>query len=254
VTGLPWRPVLVMLVCLAAMAGSTPALHAQGSVFDGIGGELRWKGDTIWRDRDTTSTRTIYRGDTVTRTMFLNGRLRVEQRYVVRGDVGSLLSIRDSAGRTTSSAALAERSVPFSTMVGERSMIEGALRQREMSAQMAGRGLSMERPEAARAPGTRERYQWTPNTVIEQIGDTVRYIRGCSAAPPVDTTVYLLFASDSARRLAPSPRTFDRHMARAVRADMDMVVLRTRVASRAPDMTGVPGPSHWPCDGRASGR
>lgn len=238
---------------IAALAGAAPSLGAQGSVADGIGGELRWKGDTIWRDRDTTGTRVVYRGDTVTRTTYLNGRLRGEQRYLLRGDVGTLIYTRDSTGRMTTSGPLVERVLPLTLMTSERTMIEGALRQREMAEQMSSRGMpSM--PEAPRSTTTRERYQWTPHTVIEQLGDTLRYIRGCSAAPPVDTTVYVLFASDSVRRLTPNARTFDRHLARAIRADMNSVVLRSRVAARAPDMSGVPGPSRRPCDGGGAGR
>jgi hypothetical protein len=92
-------------------------------------------------------------------------------------------------------------------------------------------------------------YPQSANTNIVQHGDTVAYVVGCAEAGPVKTTVYLLFAGDSLRRLSPDPRTFGPRMVSAVRADMSGVLLRQRVR-RDPASPNLPGPRRWPCDKR----
>lgn len=178
-----------------------------------IGGEVRYRGDTIWRERDTTMTRTVFRGDTLERTTL----------------------------------PTSMRPTPTSIALSERMFLEQALRSQAMDERMAS-SFSYQRPDAPSLPATTQSYAFSANRVIELHVDTVRYINGCAAAPPVDTTIYLLFGDDSLLRVSPAPRTFGRMMPAAVRADIRNVLTRRSLAASAPDFSALPGPSKWPCD------
>lgn len=221
-------------------------VSAQVVVTTVAGNELRYRGDTVWRYRDTTITRVVLRGDTAIRTTFVHGVLKSTLVYVQRGDMAMLVEMRDSTGNVRSGGSDG-RLTPSMIMSVEAGMVEQGLRTQEMMSRM---------PEM---PGTDgpvrsealARFAFSANTNIEQFKDTVRYIRGCAAAPPVDTTIYLLYGTDSLRRLAPSPRTFDRHMVAAVRGDIGTVMLRSRMSQMtAPASPPIPALRKWPCDKR----
>jgi hypothetical protein len=210
--------------------------------------ELRYHGDTIWRTRDTTMTRLILRGDTAVRTMYVNGKLVSSLTYVQRGDEAQLVASSGADGLPRGSIESGNR-VPMMVVLGERQMLEQALRTEQMQARlpaMARPGMS---PDAS--PASPREYFISANTRIVQHRDTVRYVRGCSAVPPIDTTLYVLFGSDSVQRRSPVPRTFDRHMVSAIRADMSTAMTREQLAARS-EQGGVrvPSLSKWPCDGR----
>lgn len=223
------------------------ALAAQTTILGATGIELRYHGDTIWRMRDTTMTRLILRGDTARRTMFVSGRFRMEQTYVQVGDSAIIVSSKDSTGKERPPIPGTARAVPVSIVSSEAAMVENSLRQSAMQARMP-ISSSWDAPLSS---DTERTYLFGANTRIVQFKDTVRYIRGCTAAPPIDTTAYVLFATDSVKRVSPNPRMFDRHMARAVQGDMSSANLRQRVAQSA-EIPSAPIPAlrKWPCDQR----
>src|SRR5262245_61078464 len=76
----------VMLFAITATAFNTSQLAAQTTVPGGRGLEMRYHGDTIWRIRDTTVTRSVFRGDTLRRVFYSNGVLQYTNTYVQKGD------------------------------------------------------------------------------------------------------------------------------------------------------------------------
>jgi hypothetical protein len=240
---------LRFLVTFAVLTlGVSPAaLDAQTVVQGGIGTELRFLGDTIWRLRDTTMTAVVFRADTITRLNFIHGKPTGTTRYLLRGDVSIMIDDKDGAGKPRNQSFWG-RVGPELVVGGERTMIEQVYRNKEMVERATAMGMPSN--DAPNSPPDKRYYPFSANLNIEQHLDTVRYIRGCAAAPPIDTTVYLMFASDSVRRLSPAPRTFDRIMVAAVRSDMSRVVLSQRVTPRGFVVPGLPGPVKWPCDKR----
>ncbi|MEP6835630.1 MAG: hypothetical protein ABJB74_19745 [Gemmatimonas sp.] len=248
---------------------ATTAGHSQAAVVIPASGgiQYRYHGDTVWRERDTTVTRSLYRQDTLYRSTFSFGRTTSSDIYVALGDSVALIESRDASGKIVTSSRSRFSGVTY--FDSDRFGIEGAIRNaaqevrsREGDArinEMNERAIAAGRspmvppttPTVPLSPSTKVTYPFSANRTLEQHGDTVWNIVGCAARPPVETTVYLLFASDSVRRLSPSPRTFDAMMARAVRADIASVFLRQRVRpADNPAMRGVPNLNKWPCDRR----
>ena len=238
---------LIKVIAVLTVGIPTSSLYSQTVVQGGTGVELRYLGDTIWRLRDTTMTTVVFRADTVTRSYFVHGKLTGTARYVVKGDVTVMIDDKDGDGKPRNQSVWG-RPGPEILAGGERRMIESAVRSREMNERMS--RMSMPSNDAPASPVDKRSYASTANLNIEHQVDTVRYIRGCVAAPPVDTTMYVLFASDSVRRIKPAPRTFDRLMNAAIRADMTGANLSQLVSGRAAVVPGLPGPPKWPCDKR----
>jgi hypothetical protein len=72
--------------------------------------------------------------------------------------------------------------------------------------------------------------------MMTQHRDTVRYIRGCAAVGHADTTVFLLFARDSVKRLSTDPRMFGEAMVLSLVGHMRSALLQQSNASRSPDV------------------
>jgi len=239
----------IMLFAISATAFCASQVAAQTIVPVGRGTEMRYHGDTIWRIRDTTVTRSILHGDTLRRVFYTNGVLRYTNTYVQKGDNAILIEDLDSAGKAryqSDPSLRTPRTMPVSMMESDRMMLESAVRmwQSQSNARYAP-------PEAPLTTSEVRTYPMSANLVIVQFRDTVRYIRGCAAAPPVDTTTYVLFGLDSAHRVSPAPRKFDGYMAAAIRGDMSSNMLRTAVASQnAPPSPPLPALNKWPCDKR----
>lgn len=243
--------------------------HAQVILPNAISGiQYRYRGDTLWRERDTTLIQTVYKADTVFRSTFILGRKASSHVYLVVGDSSRILESRDAAGRFV---ATTTKNGPALVMLeADRAAIETAFRLTETQERMREADVRMQAmteravamgmnpppapagmPTVPVSPKTKQSYPLSANKLIEQLGDTVRYITGCAARPPVDTTVYLLFATDSVRRLSPAPRSFDQFMALALQSDMNGVLLRQRVRpGDNPAMKNVPKVGAWPCDKR----
>ncbi|MBC8090083.1 MAG: hypothetical protein H7Z40_22725 [Phycisphaerae bacterium] len=256
-----------LVTVLAGLAVSDAQAQITTPINTG-GFQYRYHGDTIWRQRDTTMVQTVYRADTVFRSTFFHGRKSSSYTYLALGDSSRILESRDAAGRFV---ALVNRNGPslasleldrtsidatFRMAESETRMVEVDARMQELRERSASLGMNppplpIRVPTIPVSPTSKLTYPFSANRLIEQLGDTVRYITGCAARPPVDTTVFLLFATDSVRRLRPSPRSFDKFMALAMHADMRTVLLRQRVQPRnVPAMKDVPKLTPWPCDRR----
>jgi hypothetical protein len=240
------RPLIAALA--VSVTGGT-SLLAQTTV-EGIGGmTMRYHGDTIWRERDSTASRVVLRGDTAKRANFMHGKLTYTATYVLRGDMVRLVEQRDADGKLRAIPDTS-RLVPSSLVTGELQMLETSIRSNAMQARNAARGLSMPTDDAPLRASTSITYPVSANLTIVHHQDTVRYIRGCLAAPPIDTTMYVILPGDSLRRVSPAPRMFGKQMLMAVRADMNSVLLRRRVSTMSEPTDNLPHLKKWPCDNR----
>jgi hypothetical protein len=203
------------IVAAAAMAVPDGA-HAQKTVVGVTGNVIRYLGDTIWVERDTTLRRTIYRGDTVTRASWLNDRLRTTETFVLRGDQALLIEFRDSTGNAVEFKAPL-RPLPAMIATMDRRMLESELRMDDLRSRIGHAGDAMEPPVA---PDPARTYRLSETRTLLHHRDTISITRNCSALRQTDTTVYLVFGWDSVRRVAPSPRSFGSAMAYALVGDM----------------------------------
>ncbi|MBL0940948.1 MAG: hypothetical protein IBJ03_18795 [Gemmatimonadaceae bacterium] len=239
----------IISAAVVVLTATTP-LPAQSIATSG-GVEYRISGDTIWRRRDTTMTRSVFKGDTLERTYSLNGQRRTLTTYVQNGDSARVIDHRtfDTQGTATRSPTDGSfRAVPMPIVDIDGQAILLAMRM-ERTREMTSAYVT--RPTMPESPSASHEYAFRANTRIVQIGDTIRYIMGCEAAPPVDTTTYLMFGADSVRRLSRAPRTFDRYLNTAIRADIESAIIRRSAASRdVPPSTPVPALRRWPCDRR----
>jgi hypothetical protein len=215
------RFVFIAAVSMPAIAG------AQQSVTDQVGSIYRYRGDTIWVERDTSVTRVVYRGDTVTKTMSLNGRLRSTQTFLLFGDSARFLEYVDSTG--------AKRPMPVVAMSATIAMSEH--RQLELQLRMvesrriverSGAGQALIPPESPETPRT---YAVSPAINIVQHRDTVRYITGCPAAGRLDTTVFVMFGADSTRRLTSPDRMFGEGMAVSLIGHMRLALIQAQLST-----------------------
>ena len=215
---------------LAAVAIVRPdEARAQKTVVGPTGNVIRYLGDTIWIERDTTVRRTIYRGDTVIRASWLNDRLRTTETFVLRGDQAVLIELSDSAGKAVEFKA-PPRPLPVMIATMDRRMLESELRMDELRSRIAFAGDQMEPPVA---PDPARTYRLSETKTLLHHRDTVSIIRSCAALQQTDTTVYLLFGRDSVRRVAPSPRSFGSAMAYALVGDMRSALATQLVATNS---------------------
>jgi hypothetical protein len=89
---------LLHAAVLIGVLSVSGAVSAQTTIIGGTGSIFRYHGDTIRLERDTTVTITIYRGDTVLTSSSVNGALRYEVSYVVRGDSAWVIDVRTANG------------------------------------------------------------------------------------------------------------------------------------------------------------
>src|SRR5437879_2024646 len=109
---------------------------AQKSVVGVTGTLLRYHGDTIWVERDTTLTRVVYHGDTVSKLVMVDGRLRYSQVFLLTGDSARTIDFRDSAGVSHPM----DRPLPAMVATMERQQLEMELlldQTRQYSAQLS---------------------------------------------------------------------------------------------------------------------
>lgn len=246
--GFRWATRSIRLATIIGAASLSAAIAQAQSVTvnGGVGVVYRYSADTIWRQRDTSMTRTVFRGDTAERSLFVNEIMTSSTRYLVRGDSAIAIERRDRSGKVVAGFT---SSLQLVSLESDRTIIEQT---QAMAAMDALRNPNFPpRPtiDPPVSPATWQVYAISANKIITQIRDTVVYITGCSARPPVDSTVYQVFGADSVRRLAPSPRTFGPLMVQAITADMSIVMARQRLKDRNdPAAPKVPRLAKWPCD------
>lgn len=207
-----------------------------------VGGqEFRYLGDTIWAQRDTTMMRAVYRADTAIIARFMHGRMIGSTTYLLQDGMARVLELRDSTGAVRPLPADV-KPMPAMVALGTRTMLESAVRSAEMRNRMSG-GPSYDVP---RSPSTPTTYLLRTTGTAVHHGDTIRITPGCPGAPSGSATTWLLFGSDSVKRLSPDPRTFDRYMVTALLGELSSSVLNARVREIAPT-TPLPGPSKGIC-------
>ena len=221
----------VLAVALGFVARSAVA---QKTVISGTGMVFRYHGDTIWMDRDSTTTRTIYRGDTVITTMSTNDAVRRQMVYVMVRDSARLIDATDSLGHRVADGI--GRSYPATVVGFVRTMLEMELRNADNRARIAAMTRNGDLTEPPPMPETPRRYVVSPATAIIQHRDTVLYLRGCPASAHIDTTTFLMFGTDSVRRLTRPQRTFGQAMALSLTSQMRMSLTRAFLDARQPPL------------------
>lgn len=220
----------VACAILTVAIGLPARTDAQKSIVGLTGTVLRYHGDTIWVERDTTVRRTIYHGDTVIRASWVNDRLRTTEVFVVRGDEALMVEFRDSTGKLAELKA-PPRPLPASIATMDRRMLEGEIRMDDLRSRVPRLDDLMEPPVA---PDPARTYRLSDTKTIVQHRDTVSVIRSCPALRQVDTSIYVLFGRDSVRRVTPAPRSFGRAMAYALVGDMRSALVSEVAATRSP--------------------
>jgi hypothetical protein len=208
------------LIALAPSLG----MGQQPTVVRTSGSVLRYLGDTLWSERDTTVLRSIFHGDTIKQAQLVDGRLRYDVTYVVRGDSGRVVS------------AINPDSIPplyqtpsLELLLADRTYLAAMIPRAESQARMQARGNSM--PERVPlSPPDPITYAVSPTLSIVQHRDTARYLR--AARGRIDTTIYLFTGDTMVRRISPVPRTFG--LAMNVTIVSDMRLAAQRVAPRIP--------------------
>lgn len=165
-----------------------------------VGSVTRIHNDTIWRERDSTVSRDVFRKDTVQRSYSMNGRGTVAT-YVIDGDSARTIDFVNMDGsRRTESIG---QTVPATTVLGERRMLESQISMANRQAQLAlpalptfpvvVDGLANPVPRPA-VPAVERVYDPAPDVRMLHLGDTIRYIRGCAPRTRLDTTVFVFLA------------------------------------------------------------
>jgi len=197
-----------------------------------VGTVYHYVGDTIWLERDTNETRVIYHGDTIIRRMTVDGRLQQEMTMVLTNDSARIVSSRKANGELATQSGL--QLLPRLIATSERDMLARELDMEATAERL--RAIRGDDPSSVPlSPASPISYSVSPATTIVHARDTVRYIRGCPMAGRRDTTVFLLFGTDSTRRLTAPPRTFGQAMAVGLIAQMRMSNIRQRLADRTSD-------------------
>jgi hypothetical protein len=220
---------LVALAVCAAATIPTAAAQARAFVVDISGTVYRYSGDTLWVDRDSTSTRTIYRGDSVYEEQSIHGRLRRGSVTQVRGDSARLVAVVDANGfaRPVKASWTSARSLHTAKTRAERAKLTPRTETNVMFSHTAPVVHCVDFM-----------------TKIIQTADTAVYVRNASGR--IDTTAYLLGRDTTVRRLRPNPQTFGLAMHAAIIRDMDRAISLKRTADRGRDsIANVSAISGW---------
>lgn len=234
----------VQLGVILGLAVLSADAFAQQTLIGVSGQILRYHGDTIWIEHDTTVMRTIYRGDTAIVTNYVNDRVRVEAVYVVRGDSVYAVRSRDSLGVEHPASATA-RGLPLLVVTMARQSLDREIRFRDMQQELGRAGVPTPGTPPI-SPPTAQSYDVASDLRLVQLRDTVWRIRGCTGAARSDTTVFLLFGRDSVERLSAPRRMFGQAMALALVGQMQAASLRRDLARfqspLPPDLPRAPDP------------
>jgi hypothetical protein len=227
------------LYALLALAVAASA-HAQSrvTVVTDLGTIFRYNTDTIWSERDTSMTRTVYRGDTVTTERWRVDRRLSLTRHVVIGDSARLLVAIDSNGAPQTTET---RMLPARFLSMNREMLASQLNRPELP-----RGYTSP-TDVPLSPASPMTYCIDGSRVIIQHGDTARDVR--TARGRTDTTVYVFDKDTTVRRLSPAPRTFGYVMYNTLVGEMKTSLVRKSSATRyAATYRKLPGKNYDACN------
>jgi len=194
------------LLVVIPMAAAT----AQKTVVGMSGNLFRTHGDTIWLERDSTTTRSVTHGDTVEHVTSINDQPMAELTYLVHGDSAVVIKAVNARGPVPPGTV--GRSVPRGLPSFLNTMLSTELR----AASAASQEDVFAPPVLPSEPRT---YNVGPAIRLVQHRDTVAYIRGCEGAR-ADTTKFLMFGADSVKRLSQPERTFGPAMSLSLTAQM----------------------------------
>jgi hypothetical protein len=220
---------LVVFALIAPLAAAT----AQKTLVSLSGTVMRYHGDTIWMERDSTMQESITRGDTVETISAMNGVERRRSVYVIRGD--SAYVIRNGT--------VALRGLPSSVATSLNTMLALELRSQNTLRMLESPPLRGQTAPPA-SPETTATYKISPALRISQHRDTLTYVRGCEGAHN-DTTLFLLFGRDSVKRISQPQRMFGQAMANGLYSQMRMSLMQEFTNAfqgpLPPDMPKAPG-------------
>jgi hypothetical protein len=228
-----WVAALSLVMLPSQSASAQKSVRALTTFF-------RYHGDTIWVERDSSSTRVVYSGDTVTKTASVNGAVRSISVYVVKNDLTTLLHYTNAAG-VEQSGYFTGRKTPGTLLAfGDRTMLESALRTEASRAQRqelmqcsAAMGLALPSTEPPASPAQAITYPISLEVSIAQHLDTALYVRGCAAKGKLDTTPFVFRGEDSVRRIMPAPqRTFGPGMVATLLGTMQNSLVQQSLATR----------------------
>lgn len=225
------RSLQVVALLVAPLALAT----AQKTIVGMSGTVMRYHGDTIWMERDSTLMRSITRGDTVDQITSINGTQMHTERFLVKG--GSAWRLRESPGGLP---PVAGEPVPLAVATMMNQMLAMEARGAEAMSRLAALPMFSDKEASLGLPKS---YTVEPDLHLTRSRDTVLYIRGCLDSHP-DTTVFLLFGTDSVRRLTTPQRTFGQGMAESLVAKMRLATMQEFAASAMtlpPDLPKAPG-------------
>ena len=219
--------VLTRASLLAASMIPITVAHAQKSFVALTGSIYRYNGDTIWMEKDSTVMRSIAHGDTIENRTTVNDRVTRDMVAVVHGDSARVISTlgRDGLPRPATGRA---RSMPASGVTFLQKTLEVEQRTASLG---AGRIFDQFMPPAL--PDPAREYVVSPASRIVQHRDTVWSIKGCPTEQN-DTTTFLLFGTDSTRRLTTPERTFGQGMVQSLIGEMRQSLMRDLVAAQLP--------------------
>jgi hypothetical protein len=213
------RPYALLALVIAASA------HGQRKIVPSqIGILYRYQGDTIWHERDSSMTRTVFRGDTIRSERWQDGRRISSTVHVVAGDSGRMVSNIDSTGAEGRTGV----SVPARLLYARRDMIAMQMRSADARAKMSQRGYGTRVPVS---PSSSIGYCIESGRSIVHQADTARDIR--TREGRADTTIYLFVGDTTVRRLSPSPRTFGYAMYNTLFGEMHMSIVHRNLAGRS---------------------
>ncbi len=202
---------------------------------------LRYNGDTIWVERDSSVTRTVFRGDTIVTDVWVDDRREQAMIYLVDGDSARIASSIDSTG----APARAGTVIPLGFAARSRDMLERELRTAPLRERMRQRGGGTSVPDS---PSTPVSYCIDASRTIVQHADTARDVREIGGR--TDTTVYVFRGDTTVARISPSPRIFGHAMHTTLMGEMYMSLVRRNVESRSAQSIGLPGRAPLPCGRR----
>ncbi len=162
----------------------------------------RYSGDTIWNERDTVVRRAVFRGDTVTRAQFLDGRLQSSVTYVLRGDSAYPITPADSLHPLRATLP----GLPVSFLTRDRETLATEMQSNALRERMASMRSTPDPDEPPLSPSMPVTYVVSPQVTIVQHGDTARYIR--RGSPRSDTTIFVFRGDTLIDRVSPAPRAF----------------------------------------------
>jgi hypothetical protein len=225
---------LVLIPMAAAMA------QTQAKTIMGMSGNLfRYHGDTIWLERDSTMTRAVTHGDTVEHVTSINDQPLAELTYVVHGDTAVIVKAVNARGPVPTGTI--GRAVPAPMAMFVNKMLETELKAGDNPlAQLIAPPTSPESPKA---------YVLSPAIRLVQHRDTVAYIRGCDGTR-ADTTKFLMFGTDSVRRVSQPERTFGPAMALSLTTQMRVSLMKEIAAGRETPLTSDPQKGPAVCSGQ----